>query len=35
MTNLSLNLVESAEMYPNRPALICEDTTTTYKTLVR
>ena len=34
MTNLSLNLVESAEMYPDRPALRCEDTTTTYRALV-
>ena len=34
MTNLSLNLVESAEMYPDRPALRCEDATTTYRALV-
>ena len=34
MTNLSLNLVESAEMYPDRPALRCEDATTTYQALL-
>jgi non-ribosomal peptide synthetase component F len=34
MTNLSLNLGESAEMYPDRPALRCEDATTTYRALL-
>ena len=34
MTNLSLYLAESAEMYPDRPALRCEGVTTTYRALV-
>jgi long-chain acyl-CoA synthetase len=33
MTNLSCNLTAAAEMYPDRPALRCEDTTTTYSAL--
>jgi long-chain acyl-CoA synthetase len=33
MTNLSLHLVESADMYPDGPALRCEGATTTYSEL--
>jgi len=33
MTNLSLYLVESADMYPDGPALRCDGTTTTYSEL--
>ena len=33
MTNVSLHLVESADMYPDRPALRCDGTTTTYSEL--
>jgi long-chain acyl-CoA synthetase len=33
MTNVSLHLVESADMYPDGPALRCDGTTTTYSEL--
>jgi long-chain acyl-CoA synthetase len=33
MTNVSLHLVESADMYPDRPALRCDGITTTYSEL--
>jgi long-chain acyl-CoA synthetase len=33
MTNLSLHLVESADMYPDGPALRCDGATTTYSEL--
>src|SRR5271157_971990 len=33
MTNLSLYLVESADMYPDRPALRCDGATTTFSEL--
>ena len=33
MTNLSLHLVESADMYPDGPALRCDGVTTTYSEL--
>ena len=33
MTNLSLFLIESADMYPGAVALRCEEVTTTYSEL--
>ncbi|MGB9226108.1 AMP-binding protein [Mycobacterium sp.] len=33
MTNLSLHLVEAADMYPDRPAVRCDGATTTYSEL--
>jgi long-chain acyl-CoA synthetase len=33
MTNLSLYLVESADMYPDGPALRCDGATTTFSEL--
>ena len=33
MTNLSLHLVESADMYPAGPALRCDGATTTFSEL--
>ena len=33
VTNVSLHLVESADMYPDGPALRCDGTTTTYSEL--